>query len=127
MTPYEIARRLKGHRATHPMASMSQLEHLVTYIWNTKPEAKHAWAMIASVWAFLWVERAQMDKHSITPSATALAYVTKAETFIAKAETDAPGAYAASNAPKIVAWCSIAQNYAYAWLELTRAEQPLPE
>lgn len=93
---------------------------------NTKPEAKHAWAMIAAVWAFLWVERAQMDKHAITPSTTANGYLTKCETFQAKAEADAGGIYAASNAPKIVAWCAIAQNYAYAWLELTRAETNLP-
>lgn len=91
---------------------------------NTQSEVKVAWAQIAAVWEFLWFEKAMFDKRGLVPSAAANAYAAKAESNLAKAETDATGFSASSNSPKAVGWAQMASDYAYAFAELTKVEAP---
>lgn len=88
---------------------------------DTMPEKRASWAQIGGVWAFLWMNKQQMEDHGITPSATNADYVTKAEANLAKAEAKAPDR---NTSPQATSWAIVAQNDAYIWLELTRRDNP---
>lgn len=78
-----------------------------------------AFAQIASVYSHLWTHQALFDSKSVVPSALALSYRTKAETYLTDAKTRGNQA---GNVPASVAASQAASVAAYAYVQTVKTE-----
>lgn len=87
---------------------------------NMSPDQGVGNAQIAATYGYLYIEQTRFNNEGITPSATAEGYRTLAESAL----TSAIGKLGTSPA-QCVAYCQIASNYAYLFVEQVRVEQPV--
>lgn len=84
MRNYEIARRLKGHRATHPMAKVSQLENLVEWVLKYHYQGED---MNPSVGRIVHFQRRNLgldvgDENQVFPEAALIVHVFDSNDFV---------------------------------------------
>lgn len=79
-------------------------------------EKAAAYAQIAAIWAYLYIEKSRMEKEGLTISTQATTYQNDVETRLATAISRI------SQPPVAVSWSLLASNLAYAFVEQVRVD-----